>query len=143
MKNGIKTLAIWLVIGIIIIFVLPAILNSANNTLTYSELLSKIEAGEVTDVEINYEGKEAKVKLKDDSNIKNVNIPNVENLLTNLNASMQGNAVNVTSADEPFWVIVSDLLLPISSIIMILLILMLFMGGAGRTTKRYNDIWQK
>ena len=83
MKNGIKTLAIWLVIGIIIIFVLPAILNSANNTLTYSELLSKIEAGEVTDVEINYEGKEAKVKLKDDSNIKNVNIPDVENLLTN------------------------------------------------------------
>ena len=123
MKNGIKTLAIWLVIGIIIIFVLPAILNSANNTLTYSELLSKIESGEVTDVEIDYEGKEAQVKLKNDSNIKNVNIPNVENLLENLNASMQGNAVNVISADKPFWGVVSDLLLPISSIIMILLIL--------------------
>ena len=135
MKNGIKTLAIWLVIGIIIIFVLPAILNSANNTLTYSELLSKIESGEVTDVEIDYEGKEAQVKLKNDSNIKNVNIPNVENLLENLNASMQGNAVNVISADKPFWGVVSDLLLPISSIIMILLILMLFMGGASGQQK--------
>ena len=135
MKNGIKTLAIWLVIGIIIIFVLPAILNSANNTLTYSELLSKIESGEVTDVEIDYEGKEAQVKLKNDSNIKNVNIPNVENLLENLNASMQGNSVNVISADKPFWGVVSDLLLPISSIIMILLILMLFMGGASGQQK--------
>ncbi len=130
MKSGIKTLAIWLVIGIIVIFVLPAVLNNANNKLTYSELLSKIEAGEVTDIEIEYEGKDARVKLKDDSNIKSVNIPNVENLLENLNKSMQDNKVNVTSEDEPFWQIVSDLLLPVSSIIMILLILMLFMGGA-------------
>ncbi len=135
MRNGIKTLAIWLVIGIIIIFVVPAILNGTNNVLTYSELLSKVEAGEVTDVEIDYEGKEARVKLKDDSNIKKVNVPNVENLLDNLNKSMQGNTVNVTSADEPFWVIVSDLLIPISSIIMILLILMLFMGGASGQQK--------
>ncbi len=130
MKNGIKTLAIWLVIGIIIIFVLPAILNSANNRLTYSELLNKVEAGEVTDIEIDYEGKEARVKIKDDSNIKTVNLPNVDNLLDNLNEAMQTNNVNVTSQDEPFWLIVSDLLLPVSSIIMILLILMLFMGGA-------------
>ncbi len=130
MKSGIKTLAIWLVIGIIVIFVLPAVLNNASNKLTYSELLSKIEAGEVTDIEIEYEGKDARVKLKDDSNIKSVNIPNVENLLENLNKSMQDNKVNVTSEDEPFWQIVSDLLLPVSSIIMILLILMLFMGGA-------------
>ncbi len=130
MKSGIKTLAIWLVIGVIIIFVLPAILNNANNRLTYSELLSKVEAGEVTDIEIEYEGEEAKVKLKDDSNIKTVNIPSVDNLLENLNQSMQSNNVNVTYQSEPFWLIVADLLLPISSIIMILLILMLFMGGA-------------
>ncbi len=130
MKSGIKTLAIWLVIGVIIIFVLPAILNNANNRLTYSELLSKVEAGEVTDIEIEYEGEEAKVKIKDDTNIKTVNIPSVDNLLENLNESMQSNNVNVTYQDEPFWLIVADLLLPISSIIMILLILMLFMGGA-------------
>ena len=130
MKSGIKTLAIWLVIGVIIIFVLPAILNNANNRLTYSELLSKVEAGEVTDIEIEYEGEEAKIKLKDDTNIKTVNIPSVDNLLENLNESMQSNNVNVTYQDEPFWLIVADLLLPISSIIMILLILMLFMGGA-------------
>ena len=129
MKSGIKTLAIWLVIGVIIIFVLPAILNNASNKLTYSELLSNVEAGVVTDIEIEYSGESAKVKLKDDTNIKTVNIPSVDNLLENLNESMQQNNVKVTYQDEPFWVIVSDLLLPISSIIMILLVLMLFMGG--------------
>ena len=136
MKSGIKTLAIWLVIGVIIIFVLPAILNNASNKLTYSELLSNVEAGVVTDIEIEYSGESAKVKLKDDTNIKTVNIPSVDNLLENLNESMQKNNVKVTYQDEPFWVIVSDLLLPISSIIMILLVLMLFMGG-GQGQQNY------
>ena len=54
MRNSIKTLAAWLVIGIILLFIIPAILNGTNNELTYSELLSKIEAGEVTDIEIAY-----------------------------------------------------------------------------------------
>ena len=46
MRNSIKTLAAWLVIGIILLFIIPAILNGTNKELTYSELLSKIEAGE-------------------------------------------------------------------------------------------------
>ena len=129
MKNSIKTLAAWLVIGIILLFIIPAILNGTNNELTYSELLSKIEAGEVTDIEIAYGGESARVKLKNDSNIKNVNIPSVDNLMENLNTSMTDNIINVTEADKSFWLIVSDLLLPISSIVLLILMFMLFIGG--------------
>ena len=129
MRNSIKTLAAWLVIGIILLFIIPAILNGTNNELTYSELLSKIEAGEVTDIEIEYGGKSARVKLKNDSNIKNVNIPSVDNLMENLNTSMTDNTINVTETDKSFWLIVSDLLLPISSIVLLVLMFMLFIGG--------------
>ena len=129
MKNSIKTLAAWLVIGIILLFIIPAILNGTNNELTYSELLSKIEAGEVTDIEIAYGGESARVKLKNDSNIKNVNIPSVDNLMENLNTSMTDNTINVTESDKSFWLIVSDLLLPISSIVLLILMFMLFIGG--------------
>ena len=129
MRNSIKTLAAWLVIGIILLFIIPAILNGTNNELTYSELLSKIEAGEVTDIEIEYGGESARVKLKNDSNIKNVNIPSVDNLMENLNTSMTDNTINVTEADKSFWLIVSDLLLPISSIVLLVLMFMLFIGG--------------
>ncbi len=129
MRNSIKTLAAWLVIGIILLFIIPAILNGTNNELTYSELLSKIEAGEVTDIEIAYGGESARVKLKNDSNIKNVNIPSVDNLMENLNTSMTDNTINVTEADKSFWLIVSDLLLPISSIVLLILMFMLFIGG--------------
>ena len=129
MKNSIKTLAAWLIIGIILLFIIPAILNGTNNELTYSELLAKIEAGDVTDIEIAYGGESARVKLKNDSNIKNVNIPSVDNLMENLNSSMTENTINVTEADKSFWLIVSDLLLPISSIVLLILMFMLFIGG--------------
>ena len=135
MKNSIKTLAAWLVIGIILLFIIPAILNGADNELTYSELLTKIEAGEVTDIEIEYGGESARVKLKNDSNIKNVNIPSVDNLMENLNASMQENAISVTEADKSFLLIVSDLLLPISSIVLLILMFMLFIGGPQSQNK--------
>ena len=135
MKSSIKTLAVWLIIGIILLFVIPAILNGSNKELTYSELLTKIEAGEVTDIEIEYGGGSAKVKLKNDSNIKNVNIPSVENLMENLNESMKDNSVNVIEADKSFLLIVSDLLLPISSIVLLVLMAMLFLGGTGGQQK--------
>lgn len=128
-NNGFKTLVIWLIIGIIIIFVVPSIINSTNNTLTYSELIDKVENGEVSDIEISYDGLTAKVKLKNDNSIKSVNIPNVENLLENLNSSMKSNSITVTSDDEPFLNVVADLLVPISTIILILMMLMLFSGG--------------
>ena len=135
MRNSIKTLAAWLVIGIILLFIIPAILNGTNNELTYSELLSRIEAGDVTDIEIAYGGESARIKLKNDSNIKNVNIPSVDNLMENLNTSMTANTINVTEADKSFWLIVSDLLLPISSIVLLVLMFMLFIGGPQSQNK--------
>ena len=135
MKNSIKTLAVWLIIGIILLFVIPALLNGSNKELTYSELLTKIQAGEVTDIEIEYGGASARVKLKNDSNIKNVNIPSVDNLMENLNSSMKENTINVVEADKSFLLVVSDLLLPISSILLLVLMAMLFLGGAGGQQK--------
>ena len=135
MKNSIKTLAVWIIIGIILLFTISAVLNGTNRELTYSELLAKIEAGEVTDIEIEYGGTAAKVKLKNDSNIKNVNIPSVENLMDNLNNSMKENSINVVEADKSFLLVVSDLLLPVSSILLLILMAMLFLGGPGGQQK--------
>ena len=129
MKNGIKTLAIWLVIGVIILFVVPAVLDGTNKQMTYSELLSKIEAGEVTDISISYDGDSAKVKLKDDNSIKNVNLPGIINSLDNLNDSMKENNVNVFREDESFLATVGDWILPVTSIVMLFVLMMLFLGG--------------
>ena len=49
--------------------------------------------------------------------------------MENLNTSMTDNTINVTETDKSFWLIVSDLLLPISSIVLLVLMFMLFIGG--------------
>ena len=79
MKNGIKTLAMWLIIGIILIVLISSILSNTDNKLAYSELISKIESGEVKEVELSYDGTTAIVELTNDNVPKEVNIPSVDN----------------------------------------------------------------
>ena len=52
MKNGIKTLAMWLIIIVIAIVVIMSILDNSANRLAYSELVAKIEAGDVKEIEL-------------------------------------------------------------------------------------------
>ncbi len=132
MKNGLKTLAVWLIIGVILMFLIPAVINNSGNRLTYSELIERIETGAVSEISIEYGGETATVKLKNDQSKKTVNIPDVENLLENVNKSMKDNSIKVTMEDEPFLLIVTNMLIPASTIILILLMLMLFLGGGQR-----------
>ena len=43
MKSGIKSLATWLIIGIILIVVISSIIDNTNSKMTYSELIENIE----------------------------------------------------------------------------------------------------
>ena len=66
MKNGIKTLAIWLIIGVIMVVAVTAIYdNSDRRNFTYTDLVTKIEAGQVTSVDIDSDGVSAVVNFND------------------------------------------------------------------------------
>ena len=41
MKNGIKTFTMWLIVGIILLFVIPQVIELSNKKMTYSELIEK------------------------------------------------------------------------------------------------------
>ena len=130
MKSGIKTLAMWLIIGIIFIVLLTSILDSDNNKLAYSELLEKIEAGDVSEIEISSDGASAEVKLKDENFIKQVNIPSIDNLMTNLQESMTSGSITVTEQSESIWMFILSLLTPFGLLIIFLIFWFLFMSGA-------------
>ena len=66
MKNGIKTLAMWLIIGVIFIVVLTSIVENSESKLQYSELITNINEGNVEAIQINSDGTTATVELKDD-----------------------------------------------------------------------------
>ena len=75
MKKGIKTLAMWLIIGVIVIVLLSSIMENNNSKMTYSELVTNITNKEVESIKISSTGSTASVKLKNSKSEKEVSIP--------------------------------------------------------------------
>ena len=129
MKSGIKTLAMWLIIGIIFVVLLTSILDNTNSKLAYSELIEKIDAGEVSEIEISSDGTMADVKLKDENFIKQVNITSLDNLMENLQESMSSGNIKVSRESESIWVFILSLLTPFGILIIFFIFWFLFMSG--------------
>lgn len=132
MKNGIKTLAMWLIIGIILIVLISSILNNTNNKLAYSELINKIEAGEVKEIELSYDGTTAMVALTNDNIPKEVNIPSVDNLMTSLDESMKAGTITVSEESQSIFMIILQLLTPFGILIIFFIFWFLLMGGINQ-----------
>ena len=129
MKSGIKTLAMWLIIGVIFVVLLTSILDNSNSKLAYSELVGKIAAGEVSEIEISSDNKMAEVKLKDENFVKQVNIPSIDNLMENLQESMSAGNIKVVRESESIWVFILSLLTPFGILIIFFIFWFLFMSG--------------
>ena len=130
MKNSIKTLAMWLITGVILIVLISSIMENSDNKLAYSELISKIEAGEVKEITLEPDGVKAEVKLKNENFSKEVNIPSVENLMNSLDKSMKEGVVKVTEKSESIWLVIFNLLTPFGILIIFFVFWFLIMGGA-------------
>ena len=64
MKSKLKSFAVWLILGIIFIVLLSSIIDNTNTKMTYSELITKMELGEVKKIELSSDGESAYVTLK-------------------------------------------------------------------------------
>ena len=126
--SKVKTGLLWLVIIVLVAFLVPAVSNPTSNRITYADLIAKIKNKEVTDVAISYNKETARVKLKNDETVKRVNISDIENLMTNLNESMQEGTVKVSTDNQPFLETISNWILPISSIVLIFLLWTMLMS---------------
>lgn len=129
MKNSIKTLAMWLIILVIFIVVITSILDNSSNKLAYSELVAKIEAGEVKEIEISSDGSSAEVLLKNDNIKKEVNIPSIDSLMDNLQDSMKLDNIKVTEKSESIWMIGLSLLTPFGILAIFVIFWFFLMNG--------------
>ena len=132
MKNGIKTLAMWLIIGIILIVLISSILSNTDNKLAYSELISRIEAGEVKEIELSYDGSTATVTLTNDNIPKEVNIPSVDNLMTALDDNMRAGTITVSEESQSILLIILQLLTPFGLLIIFFIFWFILMGGINQ-----------
>ncbi len=129
LKNGIKTLAMWLIILIIFIVLITSILDNSRNKISYSELIAKIETGDVREIEISSDGTKAEVLLKSDNTPKEVNIPSIDSLMNNLEESMKTEAVKVTEKSESVIMLIISLLTPFGILAIFIIFWLLLMNG--------------
>ncbi len=130
MKNGIKTLAMWLIIFIIFIVLVSSILDNSSNKLAYSELVASIDAGEVEEIVIDSSGTTAEVTMKNDRVPKEVNIPSMDNLMETVNESMKAGTIEVSEKSESFFMVILSLLTPFGILIIFLIFWFFMMNGS-------------
>jgi len=133
LKNSIKTLATWLIIGVILIILINSIFDSSNNKIAYSELVAKIDSGDVKEIEISSDGSKADVKLKNENLVKQVNIPSINSLMETLQESMKTGSVKVTEKSESMFMVILSLLTPFGILIIFLIFWFLFMNSGNQS----------
>ena len=132
MKSGLKTLAMWLIIGIIFIVVVSAVMENSETRMDYSELLVAISNGTVETVELTSEGNTAYVTLKNSNIEKEVNIPSLDSFMNEINDYLVAGNISLKQASESILVTILSLLSPFAIVIVFLLFWMLFMGNASQ-----------
>ena len=134
MKNGIKTLATWLILAVIIFALLSAAFNNPDTKLNYSELINKIKAGEVTSITISSDRETAEVTLKTisetrtASNIKEVAIPSLENFMNQIEEEITNGEIQIVQKEESILISVLSIFSPFIILIVFLLFWVLIMN---------------
>ena len=133
MKNGIKSLAVWLIFLIIFIVLISSIMDNSSNKLAYSELLADMEKGTVTSIEIQDGGVIALVELEGDSVPKEVNIPDINSFMTYAQEILKTNSYTLTERPESVFMKGLYLIIPFGIIVIVLLfgLLLINPGNQG------------
>ena len=140
LKNGIKTLAVWLIIGVILIVGVTAIYDNSDRKFTYSELVSKIDAGQVSTIDINADGYSAMVEFNDGTSQKKVNIPDLKSFMDNVQEPMKEGKITVEQEFQSVWVTIFSVIAPLGLLIIFLIFWFISMGGrqSGNKTMSFG-----
>ena len=110
---------------------ISTIIENSNTKLSYSDLVEKIEKGQVEKVELEADGYSAVVKLKNDNVEKKVNIPSIDNLMDNLQDTMKSGQVTVVEKSESLWAVFLTYLTPIGLVVIFFIFWFFIMSGVN------------
>jgi len=130
-KNGIKTLAMWLIIGVIFLVVLSAIMENDSSKLKYSELITLINEGKVQSVLLDNDKPKAIVSLKDNNIKKEVNIPDVEGFINTTQEYLKQGTFELEQKSQMFLLTVLEWLTPFGILIIFFIFWFIMMGGVS------------
>ena len=129
MKKGIKTLAMWLIIGVIVIVLLSSIMENNNSKMTYSELVTNITNKEVESIKISSTGSTASVKLKNSKSEKEVSIPSLDSFMSYTEEYLKTGDFTLDEEKESVWIVILNLITPFGLLIIFFIFWFMMMGG--------------
>ena len=129
LKKGIKTLAMWLIIGVIAIVLITSIMENRSSQITYSELITSIENGEVEKIKISSTGSQATVKMKDSKLEKEVSIPSLDSFMTYSQDYLKTGAFSLEEEKESIWITALGFITPFGLLAIFLIFWFIMMSG--------------
>ena len=129
MKKGIKTLAMWLIIGIISVVLLSSIMENSASKMTYSELVTSIENRDVENITISSDGSLATVKLKDSKLEKEVSIPSLNSFMDYTQEYLKTGDFTLEEEKQSIWITIFSLITPFGLLIIFLIFWFIMMSG--------------
>ena len=122
MNKGLKTLAMWLILGIIFIVVVSSIMDNSQNKMKYSELMIAIESGKVENIQLASDGTKGYITLKDNPKIeKEVNIPSVDSFMDKISSYLVEGSFTLEEKSESTIITILSLLSPFGIVIIFFL----------------------
>ncbi|MBQ2836425.1 MAG: ATP-dependent zinc metalloprotease FtsH [Clostridia bacterium] len=126
----------WLIIGVIVIVLLSSIMENSSSKMTYSELITGIENGEVENIKISADGSMASVKLKNSKLEKEVNIPSLDSFITYTEDYLKTGEITLEEERESIWITVLSLITPFGLLIIFFIFWFLMMSGGNQNSSR-------
>ena len=100
MKNGIKKIAMWLILLVIFIMVISAISSNMYKKMTYSELLKNLNEDKIETIQISDDNKTASVKIKEDNVEKTVTIPSLDTFMFKISDQLAEGKLELSQMEE-------------------------------------------
>ena len=139
MKNSLKTIVMWLIIGIASLILISAILENAETKMSYDELVGAINNSKVESIKLESDGNKAYVKIKNDRIEKEVNIPSIDSFMTEISDDIAAQKFTFEEKSQSVWIKVLGLLSPFTIIIVFFVFWFLLtstaQSGGNKTTK--------
>ena len=131
MKGKLKTFAIWLILGIIFVVLLTSVIDNSNTKMTYSELITKMELGEISEIELASNGKSAYIKVEGETIPKEVNIPNTESFMNYATELLKDGKIKLNEKSQSAIMTILNLISPFGLIIIFFIFWFLLMNNAN------------
>ena len=142
MKNSLKSITVWLIVGIICIVLISSIMENSETKMSYDELVVAINSSKVESIKLESGGNKAYVKLKNNNVEKEVNIPSIDAFMTEISDDLSEQRFSFEEKSQSVWITVLSLLSPFAIVIVFFVFWFMLsstaQGGGGNKTMSFG-----